>query len=132
MASSRVKTRNQFVSQINFEGLAKTKGGPWNAIHTEQKVTWSADQSGSEKDGQWEVIAWEQTNSQITERDHLMFRDVMQEMIPAEEQSSLMKSAHDQFIVRSFRGEKLELPYPELEPYFSTDSTMFSPVCFCR
>ena len=29
--------------------------------------------------------------------------------------------------MRSFRNEPLQLPYPELEPYFSTDSTMCHP-----
>jgi hypothetical protein len=118
---------SRFETLVNFEGLATTKSGRWSAIRTKQKVVWAAESNGEQIPGDWKVIDWEQPEFQISERDQLMFRDVTTSAIPAKEQPSLLKPAHDQFIVRSFRGEKLELPYPELEPYFSTDATMCHP-----
>ena len=122
-----------FETQVSFEGLGKTKSGQWKAIRTEQKVVWSVSGdggNGGDSDqlvDDWKVIEWEQSEFRISQRDRLMFRDVMKSAIPTEEQPALLESIHDQFIVRSFRGEKLELPYPELEPYFSTDATMCHP-----
>ena len=121
------KNPGHFETRVNFEGLAKTKSGHWIAIRTKQKVVWNVECDGEQSVGDWKVIKWEQAEFRVSERDGLMFRDVTKSAIPAEEQPSLFSSVHDQFIVRSFRGEKLELPYPELEPYFSTDATMFHP-----
>ena len=120
----------QFETQVSFEGLAKSKSGLWKSIRTKQKVVWSINGEKGDSDRAvdgWKVIEWEQAEFRISQRDQLMFRDVMKSAIPPEEQPALLKSIHDQFIVRSFRGEKLELPYPELEPYFSTDATMCHP-----
>ena len=119
------RNRQLFTTRLNFEGLAKLENGNWIAVHAEQRVTWREVENEEQK--QWMIAGWEQIKLKITSRDRLLFREVTASAIDANELSTLKHSMQDQFVVRSFRNEPLELPYPELEPYFSSDCTMFHP-----
>ena len=63
--------RDQFETQLNFEGLAKLKSGAWLAIHAQQEVTWRAVQEADKK--RWVITDWQQTNFITTKENGCCF-----------------------------------------------------------
>ena len=119
---------NEFVSQMGFEGLGQRKSGDWAAIHAKQTVVWKADPDIPRDDlSRWKICRWEQVEMELQTRQGLMFHDVLASAIEPHEQQSLLSSAQDEFISRSANGEPLKLPYPDLEPFFQTDSATMHP-----
>lgn len=121
-------SHDEFVSQMGFEGLGKSKSGEWVAIHAKQNVTWTASPEIAKDDlSRWQISCWEQVDMKFQSREQLMFRDVFATAIESGEQETLLTSAQDEFISRCVNGEPLELPFADLEPFFSSDSTSMHP-----
>lgn len=122
------ESHNEFVSQMGFEGLGQLKTGQWAAIHAKQNVTWTADPTIAEDDlSRWTISRWDQVDMDLQSRDELMFRDVFATAIESSEQKQLLVSAQDEFVSRIVNGDPINLPYPDLEPFFQSDSTTLHP-----
>ena len=119
---------DEFVSQMGFEGLGQLNSGEWAAIHAQQTVVWKADPDIPQEDlSRWKISRWEQVEMDLQTRPQLMFRDVLANAIEPHEQQTILSSAHDEFISRSANEKPLNLPYPDLEPFFQTDSATMHP-----
>lgn len=122
------KEHNTFVSRMGFEGLGKQKNGERIAIHAKQSVTWTADPLVPREDlTRWKITGWQQTSMESQTRKQLMFRDILPGAIEASEQTELLNSAQDTFITRLVKQQPMELPYPDLEYVFQSDSTTMHP-----
>ncbi len=115
------KSPSKFETLIKFDGLAQLKTGTWLSIHAVQKVDWKNE------DGSWKITGWQQQTFETAHRKQLMFRDAFAEAIPKDQQEPLLNSLNDHFTVQKSRGEKLDLPFPELRKFFSPDTMMAHP-----
>ena len=119
---------NEFVSHMGFEGLGRLKSGKWAAVHGKQKVVWIADPAIARDDlSRWKICQWEQVSLETQVRNQLMFRDVLASAIATREQPGLLKSTQDEFISKLVNGEPLNLPFPDMEPFFQFDSGTMHP-----
>jgi len=120
--------RDQFESQMGFEGLGQLDTGQWASIHTTQSVTWVADPAVANDDiSRWKIRRWEQESMKTKRRPALMFKDVFAEALPEADQQDLIHSMQEEFISRAAAESPLKLPFSDLEPYFATDSTTLHP-----
>lgn len=120
-ANSDSPDSQAFETFVKFDGLAQRKSGTWVWIHALQNIDWE------KQDGTWKIVGWTQESFETAERKQLMFRDVFAEALPEEQHEPLLTSLNDEFTLQMSRGEKLDLPFPELRKFFSPDTMMAHP-----
>lgn len=116
---------SRFETLVKFDGLSQLKTGQWLSIHAIQKIHWKNEDTSDSND--WKITHWQQESFETAIRKDLMFQNTFFEAIPKEHQEPLLTSLNDRFVVQSLGDGDVELPFPELRPFLTPDSSMAHP-----
>ena len=108
--------RQEFHSDIGFQGRAKTRQGTWIDVRARQSVVWRESVGGPQEEASWKIVAWKLTNLQTTEAQDLLFSERLAEALPgATDLERARESIHEKYITRLLRDGSTDLPYA-IEP----------------
>jgi len=111
----------RFDTELGFQGLAKTKAGSWRAIRSRQHVIWS--RSTDAPPPGWHIKIWEHLEMSSTDTPRRMFRSVLHEALPDDDQRRRAeRSLHEEKLLSVFQTGTAELPNNKYLPYFKHDS----------
>ncbi len=77
------EARELYEARMGFDGLARTTSGTFASVHAEQFVAWrrGASTTGAGANT-WRIESWQQTSFEVSERDGLLFEEVLDEVLP--------------------------------------------------
>jgi len=107
-------SRESYVADIGFAGLARVPDGSWWSVSAAQKVTWRNLAFGSGGEAKWRIAEWRTERLGTIEAPRPAFREVLDGSIgSAETLQRARRSLHEELLLNLLLEKPYKKPFPE-------------------
>jgi hypothetical protein len=106
---------DQFVTNVNFKGLARLGSGSWSGIQAKHRVVWR--RSSPEPEAPWQITSWTAGNFTSSEVPTFLFREVLDQALPrANDLQQARVSAHETAVIDFYQDGGRRRPWRYFTP----------------
>ena len=96
-----------YQARVRFDALAQTKGGERAQVQAWLVLEWQ-----QEEDGTWRIRHWETESLEMLTREHALFAEVLDEVLPHDEDRAQARfSRHAELVRQSFSDSEFVAPH---------------------
>lgn len=106
--------RDEYESDLGFQGLARMESGKWLSIKAQQKVAWkTAGEATEPAKATWRIYDWRTEKFQTMETERLLFSEVLDAALGPADLHRARRSVHEEMVLKSLVDkDNFEKPNP--------------------